>query len=85
MKKQSHFPMGNFEVVLKDGEDQEVLIRKFIRKTKKEKLVDEIMERSYYEKPSNKRKKNEFRKKLLFKKLNKERRELEKVLDEKVR
>lgn len=56
MKKQC-----NFKVTSKECRGNvERMIRKFIRKTKKEGVLDEVRERRYYEKPSvTKRKKSE--------------------------
>ena len=42
----------NVEVKLREGESTERLIRRFIKKTKKEGIVDEYKDRMYYEKPS---------------------------------
>ena len=56
MKKQC-----NFKVTARECRgNAEKMIRKFIRKTKKEGILDEARERRYYEKPSvKKRKKSE--------------------------
>ena len=43
----------NVEVRLRDGESTERLIRRFIKKAKKEGIVDQYKERMYYEKPSD--------------------------------
>ncbi len=54
----------NVEVKLNEVKgDQSRLIRKFIKKVKKERIVEEYRERMYYEKPSKKRR----RKKMLQK------------------
>ena len=46
----------NVEVRLSEVKgDQNRLIRKFIKKVKKERVVEEYRERMYYEKPSKKR------------------------------
>ena len=51
----------NFKVTSKECRgNHEKMIRKFIRKTKKEAILDEVRRRRYYEKPSvAKRKKSE--------------------------
>ena len=58
------------------GENQEALIRRFLRKVKKSEILKEVWDRQYYEKPSIK--KNRKRKRIL-EKLKKER-EQEEVL-----
>ena len=53
MKKQC-----NFKVTSKECRgNPEKMIRKFIKKTKKEGILDEARDRRYYEKPSVKRRK----------------------------
>ena len=42
----------NLEVKLKNNEETERLIKRFLKKMKKSKLMDEIREHDYYEKPS---------------------------------
>ncbi len=44
-------------------EENERLIKKFIKKVKKEGLLEKVRERRYYEKPSAKRKRKKERKK----------------------
>ena len=43
------------EVRPKKNEDPERMIRRFIKKVKKAGIIEEVRERSYYEKPSVKR------------------------------
>ena len=52
---------GNFKVTSRECRGNvERMIRKFIKKTKKEKILEEIRERRFHEKPSvKKRKKSE--------------------------
>ena len=48
----------NVEVKLRHPkDDSNKLIRKFIKKVKKQKIIEEIRERRYYEKPTTKRRK----------------------------
>lgn len=42
----------NFEVRLRKNESTETLIKRFLKKTKKERIVEEVMERSRYKKPA---------------------------------
>jgi ribosomal protein S21 len=51
----------------------EVLIRKFNKKVKKERILETYRENMYYEKPSVKRRREKIRRKKLIKKLQKER------------
>jgi len=57
------------EVKLRKNESVENLIKRFSRKSKKEKIVDEYLERRYYKKPSEIRREKHFRKLALFEKL----------------
>ena len=45
----------NVEVFARRNEDTEKLIKRFSRKVRKEGIMEEIRERMYYEKPSDKR------------------------------
>jgi len=42
----------NLEIYIRNPEDTERMIKKFIRKTKKMGIIDECRERRYYTKPS---------------------------------
>ena len=53
-------------VVPREGEYIEKAIRKFIRKTKKAGIVDQVMKNEYYEKPSETRKRKERRRKKMI-------------------
>tara|TARA_Y100000296_G_C5127294_1_gene233569 strand:+ start:626 stop:832 length:207 start_codon:yes stop_codon:yes gene_type:complete len=57
------------QVKLRKNESSENLIKRFIRKSKKEKIVDEYREREYYKKPSQLRREKHFRKLALIEKL----------------
>lgn len=48
------------QVKLRRNESSENLIKRFIRKTKNSKVIDEILERQYYKKPSVKRREQHF-------------------------
>ena len=52
----------NIEIYPRRGESVENTIRRFVRKTKKEKLIEQLRDRRYYEKPSVKRNKIKQRK-----------------------
>jgi len=45
----------NVQVVARRRETTEELIKRFSRKVRKEKIMEEFRERMYYEKPSDKR------------------------------
>ncbi len=64
----------NVQVSLKQTRgDSSRLIRKFIKKCKKEKIVDEFKDRMFYEKPSTKRRRLKKRKKENARKAQRER------------
>jgi ribosomal protein S21 len=48
-------------VKLRKNESSENLIKRFIRKSKKEKIIDEYHERQYYKKPSELKREKHFR------------------------
>ena len=53
----------NAEVKLRHPkDDSNKLIRKFIKKVKKQKIIEELRERRYYEKPATKRRKAKIKK-----------------------
>lgn len=53
-------------VVPREGEFPERAIRKFIRKSKKAGIVDQVMKNEYYEKPSEIRKRKDRRRKKMI-------------------
>ena len=63
----------NVQVVARGNMPGEVLIKKFNRLVKKSGLIQEVRERRYYEKPSDKKRKERIRRKKLIKKANQER------------
>ena len=64
----------NVQVVARGNMPAEVLIKKFNRAVKKSGIIQEVRERRYYEKPSDKRRKERIRRKKLIKKRNQEQR-----------
>ena len=53
----------NVEVTLKEVRgDQNKLIRKFIKKCKKERIIEDYLDRRFYEKPSAKRRREKLKK-----------------------
>jgi len=54
----------------KEGEHPERTIKRFLKKCKKEKIVEQSRKYDYYEKPSVKRNKEKARRKAVLKKLN---------------
>ena len=53
-KKNTH---TNVKVVPKKGEPFEKMLKRFIKKVKKERVIEQVKERRYYEKPSVTRRK----------------------------
>ena len=54
----------------KEGEHPERTIKRFLKKCKKEKVIEQVRKYDYYEKPSVKRKRARARRKAVLKKLN---------------
>tara|TARA_Y100000593_G_scaffold91348_1_gene179906 strand:+ start:1294 stop:1515 length:222 start_codon:yes stop_codon:yes gene_type:complete len=55
----------NVEVVRKENESIERMLKRFMKKVKKEGIMEELRERAYYKKPSDvKRRKKERRKRI---------------------
>ena len=59
----------------KEGEHPDRTIKRFLKKCKKEKIVERCREYEYYEKPSLKRHRAKVRRKALIKKANQENKE----------
>lgn len=57
------------EVKLRKNETCDNLIKRFVRKMKKEKILDEYRERQYYKKPSERRREEHFQRLAVFEKL----------------
>jgi len=51
----------NVEVRIRQGDSVERAIKRFLKKCKKEKIIEDFLERKYYEKPSVKRNKKNIR------------------------
>ena len=64
---------GNVEVHLRNREPVERMIKRFLNKVKKEKIVEELRNRQYYEPPSVVRARNKARRKKVLAKLRRER------------
>ena len=60
----------------KEGEHPDRTIKRFLKKCKKEKIIEQIREYEYYEKPSLKRHRAKVRRKALIKKANQENKEV---------
>ena len=70
----------NVEVSIKETRgDVNKLIRKFIKKCKKERIIEDYLDRRFYEKPSVKRRKQKMKKLRNARKAEEERREKNKV------
>ncbi len=64
----------NVEVSLREVRgDVNRLIRKFMKKVKKERIIENYLDRMYYEKPSTKRRKEKLKKRRNAQKAEKER------------
>ena len=73
----------NVEVKLRNHEHPERLIKRFLNKVKKEKIVEEVKDRQYYEPPSVKRARLKARKRKVLAKLRREREALDKPKEKK--
>ena len=63
----------NVEVKARQGEHPERLVKRFLNKVKKEKIVEEIQNRKYYETETAKRSRMKNRRKKVMAKLRRER------------
>ena len=70
---------GNVEVHLRNREPVERMIKRFLNKVKKEKIVEELRNRQYYEPPSVVRARNKARRKKVLAKLRRERESFDKM------
>ncbi len=59
---------GNFSVRARKTENNDTLIKRFLKKTKKERIIEEVFERSHFKKPSIIKREEKLRKKLLIEK-----------------
>ena len=64
---------GNVEVHLRNREPVERMIKRFLNKVKKEKIVEELRNREFYEPPSVIRARNKARRRKVLAKLRRER------------
>lgn len=63
----------NVEVKLRQNEHPERMIKRFLNKVKKEKIIEEVQNRRYYETPTDKRSRMKNRRKKVLAKLRRER------------
>jgi len=63
---------NNVEVVLRRNESTEALIKRFSKKVRREGIIEEAKSRMYYEKPSDKRRRDKARSKRILKSLKKQ-------------
>jgi ribosomal protein S21 len=63
----------NVEVKARQGEHPERMIKRFLNKVKKEKIVEEVLNRKYFETPTAKRSRMKNRRKKVMAKLRRER------------
>ena len=73
----------NVEVKLRQGEHPERMVKRFLNKVKKEKIVEEIQNRKYYETPTAKRSRMKNRRKKVLAKLRREREALDRPKEKK--
>ena len=73
-KEEVSFDNGNFTVRLRKEESCETLIKRFLKKTKKEGVIDEVLERKHFKKHSAKKREKALKREMLFKLLNKKER-----------
>lgn len=69
----------NVEVHLRNREPVERMIKRFLNKVKKEKIVEELRNREFYEPPSVIRARNKARKRKVLAKLQRERDSADKI------
>lgn len=69
----------NVEVHLRNREPVERMIKRFLNKVKKEKIVEELRNREFYEPPSVIRARRKARRKKVLAKLQRERESLDKI------
>jgi ribosomal protein S21 len=63
------------EVRIRKNESSENLIKRFIRKTKNEKIILEVLERRFYKKPSEVRREKRFRRLAVIEKIKRKERQ----------
>lgn len=70
---------ANVEVHLRNREPVERMIKRFLNKVKKEKIVEELRNREFYEPPSVIRARRKARRRKVLAKLQRERESLDKI------
>lgn len=76
-RKDNEYSGGNFTVRLRKEESSESLIKRFLKKMKKDRLLEEIMDRKHYKKPTTKKREAHFKRQLVLHRLRqKERQEM---------
>ena len=68
-RDENKYSGGNFTVRLRKEESTESMIRRFLKKTKKERIIEEVLERKRYKKPTTKKREAKFRRELVLAKL----------------
>lgn len=71
--------MGNFTIKPLPNESADSILRKFLKKTKKSGIINEVYERSFFEKESVKERKRHLRAQKEERKRLREEKELEKI------
>ena len=69
----------NVEVILREGETTERLIRRFLKKFKKEKIIELYREHTFFKKPSLKRREKKQNKMRILNKIRREEMEKESI------
>lgn len=68
-KNENEYEGGNFTVRLRNNETSEGLIKRHLKKLKKENLVDEMYNRSFFKKPTTKKREKFFKSQLVLQRL----------------
>ena len=71
-KENENVGYGNFEIRARKNEDNETLIKRFLKKTKKERIIEEIVERKRFKKPTTKRREDLLKREMVLSKLRKQ-------------
>ena len=71
----------NVVVKARNGEPTERMIRRFVKKVKKEGILEEYREKMYYEKPSDKKRRIKSRQRRIAEKKSIEKKQLEKKIE----
>jgi len=68
-EKNNQYDGGNFTVRLRKEESVESLIKRHLKKLKKDRLIEEILERKHFKKPTTKRREAKFRRILVLERM----------------